>query len=157
MPRKRVKVKDRRYDPSKEELWWLIGKPFPPFVPGLIKQRLGAAMRLEDTEFYKQELNPFAVLNLENLSHRRGNRVLERLRELYDAAPDEVKVKVPEIRRRILEEGPTRELVAEDRQRTEKLQRETTWKSDWLNRYVAMSEDELDELVKQSVRQKPEY
>ena len=112
---------------------------------------------MENDETTLQGLNPFEVLAIENMSGRRGVPIIDRLRKLYDAAPVSIRRRVPEIRRRILEEGPTPELVAEDRQRTEKLQRETRWKSDWLNRYVAMSEDELDEVVKQSVRQKPEY
>lgn len=99
-----------------------------------------------------QGLNPYAVISLNNLDIRK----IEKLRELYHAAPDSVKAKVPDVRRKMLEHGPTRELVKADDERTERLQRETTWKSHWLNRWLAMSDEEQDALIKRSVNRRRE-
>lgn len=143
MPRPKKTGRSRDYDPTPTEKWWLVGKPFPPIVPGIVQRELGGG---SPDEYTLQGLNALEALTI------RDN--LDRLRRLYEAAPKSIRRRVPETRRKILEQGPTPELLEADRQRTEKLQRETTWKNDYLNRWLAMSGEEQHAVITRLVRRK---
>lgn len=149
MPRPKKTARSRDYDPTPTEEWWLFGKPFPPMVPRGIQRELGGDSRLD--ECIMQGLNPLAVLALNN-----PEGVLDRLRKLFEAAPESIRRRVPPVRRKIIEGEwpPDADLLREDEQRTEKLQRETPWKSEWLNRWCRMTKAERDEVVKRVVRRK---
>ncbi|MEX2400560.1 MAG: hypothetical protein WD423_07295 [Rhodothermales bacterium] len=117
-------------------------------VPGCIKAELGGPSR--DDEIKRQGLSPFEVLSLNSLES------LERLRKLYEAAPQSIRNRVPEVRRKILEDGPTADLLKEDEARTERLQRAFTWENEWLNRWLALSGDEQDEITRMAATRQPE-
>ena len=102
--------------------------------------------RSGDTEAEKQGLNPYAIIAGPNL---------KRLRVLYEAAPEAIRRRVPDVRRRMLEGTATDDDHRADAEQEERLLREWAqagrWKTEVMNEWHSLSEELQDLVIKMSV------